>query len=204
MNQKPKKTTTNTKRKILEAALDCFSNKGYEGTTMDDVIAAAGVSKGSIYWHFNSKRELFIELLDYWWEGFLEQFEQLARSGGTAMQRIGKAIRMSLQLSVEDIHLLRAYMEFFNVGMKDPQFMERQLSFYERGFRMMTNVIEEGIAAGEFGIADARFHAEAINSYIDGLMMHLILDPDYYRNDVADKSEQFVKRALLYRGEKES
>ena len=203
MNAGPK-DASDTKRKIFEAALECFSNKGYEGSTMDDVIAAAGVSKGSIYWHFKSKRELFIELLDYWWEGLLERYEHFLASGGSAMERISKALRMTLDVSADDIYLLRAFMEFFNIGMKDPNFMEHMLGYYERGFELMTRVIEEGIENGEFGITDARFHSEAINSYIDGLMMHIIFDPDYFQKDVVEKSVQFVKRALLYKGEKES
>jgi len=48
---------------IREAAAKLFLEKGYQGTSMDDVAAAAGVSKQTIYTHFASKEELFSDLV---------------------------------------------------------------------------------------------------------------------------------------------
>ena len=51
-----------TKRAIFESAIKVFSKSGYTGATMDEVVAKAGVAKGSLYYHFKSKEELFILL----------------------------------------------------------------------------------------------------------------------------------------------
>jgi TetR/AcrR family transcriptional regulator, acrAB operon repressor len=51
------------RRQILAAALDVFSKQGYAGTTLDDITAAANLSKGAIYWYFESKADLFATLL---------------------------------------------------------------------------------------------------------------------------------------------
>ncbi len=48
-------STTSRKRSILDAALACFSERGVEGTTIQDIQAAAGCSVGSLYHHFGSK-----------------------------------------------------------------------------------------------------------------------------------------------------
>ena len=37
---------------IIEAALACFTRKGYANTTIDDIVAESGLSKGAIYWYF--------------------------------------------------------------------------------------------------------------------------------------------------------
>ena len=52
-----------TKRAIFESAIKVFSNCGYTGATMDEVVARAGVAKGSLYYHFKSKEELFIFII---------------------------------------------------------------------------------------------------------------------------------------------
>ncbi|HJS46136.1 MAG TPA: TetR/AcrR family transcriptional regulator [Rhizomicrobium sp.] len=44
---------------ILEAALTCFARKGFAGTRMDDIAAAAGITKGTIYLYFDSKQSVF-------------------------------------------------------------------------------------------------------------------------------------------------
>ena len=51
---------------ILHAAAKCFAEKGYHTTTMDDIVREAGLSKGTLYWYFNSKKALFRSLIDYW------------------------------------------------------------------------------------------------------------------------------------------
>lgn len=52
------------KKEILDAALQCFSKKGYDATTLDDIVTESGLSKGAIYWYFKGKRELFMTLVE--------------------------------------------------------------------------------------------------------------------------------------------
>lgn len=62
----PKRTheeALQTKKQIMDAAVTLFSSKGYEKTSLSDVARAAGVTRGAIYWYFENKGELLIELL---------------------------------------------------------------------------------------------------------------------------------------------
>ena len=49
---------------ILAAALRAFADKGYDGASMDEIAAASGISKAVVYDHFDSKRDLYTQLLD--------------------------------------------------------------------------------------------------------------------------------------------
>ena len=55
--------TSSTREKILTAALEVFSSKGFHGTTVDEIAERAELGKGTVYRHFNSKRGLFSELI---------------------------------------------------------------------------------------------------------------------------------------------
>jgi TetR/AcrR family transcriptional repressor of nem operon len=57
-----------TRRKIVEAAAPIFNQHGYEGSSLNDLMAATGLKKGGIYRHFSSKEELAAEAFDYTWE----------------------------------------------------------------------------------------------------------------------------------------
>jgi len=57
-----------TRRKIVEAAAPIFNKKGYEGSSLNDLMQATGLKKGGIYRHFSSKEELAAEAFDYTWE----------------------------------------------------------------------------------------------------------------------------------------
>lgn len=52
-----------TRQKIIDCALELFASHGYAGTSMNDIIERLGISKGSVYWHFKSKEEIFVEVV---------------------------------------------------------------------------------------------------------------------------------------------
>ena len=56
-------TKENTHRQLLDAAERVFVRLGYQGATLDGIAAEAGFTKGAVYWHFQSKEALFLELL---------------------------------------------------------------------------------------------------------------------------------------------
>ncbi len=53
-----------TRERILDAALNIFSHKGYHDTRMDEIVEASDTSKGSIYFYFPNKERLFLALVD--------------------------------------------------------------------------------------------------------------------------------------------
>jgi TetR/AcrR family acrAB operon transcriptional repressor len=64
MARKTKAEAEQTRRDILEAALDLFHAKGYARTTLEEIARRAGVTRGAIYWHFKDKVDLFHGLKD--------------------------------------------------------------------------------------------------------------------------------------------
>ena len=52
------------KKQILDAAMIVFSHKGFHQARMDDIVKQSGLSKGTIYWYFNSKDEIITQILD--------------------------------------------------------------------------------------------------------------------------------------------
>jgi TetR/AcrR family acrAB operon transcriptional repressor len=82
---RPKQADPLARRQILAAALDVFSRQGYAGTTLDDITAAANLSKGAIYWYFDSKADLFATLLGERASIFSEVLEDAARGAGSPL-----------------------------------------------------------------------------------------------------------------------
>jgi TetR/AcrR family transcriptional repressor of nem operon len=57
-----------TRREIIQKAAPLLNRKGYEGTSLSDLMKATGLQKGGIYRHFSSKEELAGEVFDYSWD----------------------------------------------------------------------------------------------------------------------------------------
>ena len=60
----PSVKAADTRSRILLAAFQVFSSQGYSGATLDDVAAEAGLTKGAVYWHFTSKDDLCMALIE--------------------------------------------------------------------------------------------------------------------------------------------
>ena len=56
-------TAADTRERLLQAAADVFAERGYDGTRVADIAAAAGVSNGALYAHFSSKADLLVDAL---------------------------------------------------------------------------------------------------------------------------------------------
>ena len=65
MARRTKEDAAKTRLKILKAALDLFSSRGYDKTTFEHIAARIKLTKGAVYWHFNSKPELLRQLVIY-------------------------------------------------------------------------------------------------------------------------------------------
>src|ERR1700745_1730885 len=61
-----------TRERIVAQAANLFNQRGFEGSSMADVMAATGLEKGGIYRHFSSKEELAAEAFDYAWKSAFE------------------------------------------------------------------------------------------------------------------------------------
>ena len=68
-------TAAERRNQLLDVALSLFAERGYTATTMDDMAEAAGVTKPLVYQHFDSKRALYLELVDSCRQGHAEAIE---------------------------------------------------------------------------------------------------------------------------------
>jgi AcrR family transcriptional regulator len=122
-----------TKREqIRKAAYVAFREQGYFKTSVDTICKAAGVSKGSYYWHFDSKQEVFIDILDAWTREVTdEMFEQFQAAGKS--EDYVSAIALALQ---REAHRGRAivplWFEFTALALREPQINAALARFYRR------------------------------------------------------------------------
>ncbi|WP_299299717.1 TetR/AcrR family transcriptional regulator [uncultured Brachybacterium sp.] len=81
------------RNQLLELATRVFTEKGYQATSMDDIAAAAGVTKPVLYQHFSSKQSLYIEVLDIIAESMLEEVRALGEFQGDTSSRVRSGLQ---------------------------------------------------------------------------------------------------------------
>ncbi|MCX6068374.1 MAG: TetR/AcrR family transcriptional regulator [Chloroflexi bacterium] len=90
--------TNDTRTKILEAAVQVFAQKGYHETRVDDIVAESKTSKGSVYFYFPSKQDIFLGLIDTF-SGLLEsRLNDAIQKEAHGIQQMESALQVSLSL----------------------------------------------------------------------------------------------------------
>lgn len=89
--------SASTKRALVEVATELFTDQGYAGTSLDEIVAGARVTKGALYHHFSGKQALF--------EAVFEKVED------DASKRIRKAVRTSKDPWERSLGALRAFLD---------------------------------------------------------------------------------------------
>jgi AcrR family transcriptional regulator len=86
-----------TKKKIFNAALSVFSEKGYHNATIDEIAALSGIGKGSVYRYFASKKELLNELLIEKYEAMIEPLSRMLSSDEDVLIQIRRMIEIWIE-----------------------------------------------------------------------------------------------------------
>jgi AcrR family transcriptional regulator len=89
-----------THQAIMNTAQQLFATKGYNGTSMNDIVNASGASKGAIYNHFESKERLFMSLLNIQTEVGLEQITAIFSEEDTSIDKLKKIFKATFGSSV--------------------------------------------------------------------------------------------------------
>src|SRR5438552_18360907 len=87
-----------TRGLLLEAAAKLIAERGYRGTSVNDVIARAGLSKGTFYWHFRSKHELLVAVLDERFDRPVRELAELLKTASAQEDMAPEASRRFLEL----------------------------------------------------------------------------------------------------------
>jgi TetR/AcrR family transcriptional repressor of nem operon len=162
-----------TKERITRAAADLFCRQGFAATTVNDLLEAAGVKKGSLYFHFPGKDDLALEVLQQAEIEFMD-FLDSALGGLTPAARLDNFFRQALE-----IHRGSGFVGgclFGNTALEasdcNPHYACRVAEVFTRWMEKIRVVIAEAQAVGEIRIdLPAGVLAQFVVSSIEGGIM---------------------------------
>lgn len=90
-----------TRQRLLAAARQLFGERGYEDTSVEDVLSASGVARGALYHHFKGKAELFDAVAEAVFAEVASTTDVAARAGATPLERLRAGAGAWLELACE-------------------------------------------------------------------------------------------------------
>ena len=176
---------------IVAAALACFARTGYHATTMADVAAQAGVSKGTPYLYFDSKEALFLALHEEWDCGAGDRVnaaiaalpDDARRSPRAVLHAVAAAIAAHVKAESETCRVL---MEARALAAHEPAIAAAVRAADDRAHRRLEGLIAAGIRAGEWPQGtDPALAARLFTAGLYGLMAQWHLAPGSFSWEAA-------------------
>lgn len=165
---------TKTRQKLLEVARSLFAHRGLEATTMNDIAAASGRGRRTLYTYFRNKEEIYYAVIK-------EELERLSDKMGVVMtleaepeEKIFSLIYAHLDIIREAVArngTLRA--EFFrNIWMVE----KVRKAFDEEEHRLLVQLLQEGVDQGRFHIENVGLMTDIMHYSVKGLEVPYIYD----------------------------
>lgn len=162
---------------ILEAAIQAFTEKGFGDATMDDIVARAGLSKGALYWYFESKDELINSIVGYIFERELAHAQQVVQNKERSREKLLVTLEM-ITASFEQMQpIMPILMEYWAMMMRDERIRNTIGGYYQEFYEFLRPIIRQGVERGEFHTPDVDAAVYALVALAEGMGILWAADP---------------------------
>jgi AcrR family transcriptional regulator len=179
---KRRRSREETRQRLVDAALDVFSRNGYERATVDEIVRDAGFSKGAFYVHFESKDDLFWQLLEERIEAQQETFRQALDPSDSVIENERRVLEVLFAAQSEDRLSPALFLEFAAHGMRNDKVRERLGEMYARWHAFVVETLKQGREQGHVrSDFDVSLLASALIALFEGTMIQSRLAPKQLR-----------------------
>ncbi len=179
----------------MTQAVAQFDEYGYHATSLQSIADAVGIRKASLYYYFANKDEILLELHDRLIDEVTAKHAQRLDAGGlTSTQLIGAMMRDVITLMETRPGHLRVFFESYRgLSVDTHDRVSGARSAYRRAIR---DVIEAGVASGEFDVDDPHLASLAVLSLMNWTYQWFDTDGDLSATQVADGYLQLLLEGM--------
>lgn len=186
------------KNELLAIAKTLFFQKGYDNTTVQDIIDTLGIAKGTFYHYFKSKDELLDTLVDQMTTEMSQRLRPIASAKKNAIEKVLDIFRVGAAYKVENLELFLVLVKTLyrdeNQILRDRMF-QRSI---EKNSPTITRIIRQGIKEGVFTTAYPEHMGEmiinlgrSINESICKTLLHGTMDAKTMSAEMSDKLKMY-------------
>jgi AcrR family transcriptional regulator len=167
-----KRSGIESRKRIIDAAMDVFSRKGYVRANIREIAKAAGISVGGVYLYFKNKEELYKSLIN---NIRRDLFNNVAATSGksiSATESLSNFLTTYLEYALK-------HKEFILLHIREHGFsfdIDRKREFFRQQIKPLEKIIVKGIYSGEFRKCNAKDMAKIIMGSLRGIILSVALD----------------------------
>ena len=176
---------------ITASALRVMTQKGYYGSTMDDIVLDSKMSKGAIYHYYKSKKEVYLGVIESLETKYTQVFSELNTEDNNK-RKLKKLFTIVGSQLDKDPTFFKSFSTFWSISRHDDDFRKAIQKMYNRFQKFIELIIIEGIENKEFkSILDPKISALSLILNIEGVFWFTLfeskdLDAEKYIDQVSD------------------
>jgi AcrR family transcriptional regulator len=184
------------REQILSAARKCFIEKGYHPTRMEDIAAAAGLSKGGVYFHFDSKRTVFDTLVREEFEGSIAFMRGVNESEAPISEKMQTLASHYLNYFSTSRDAPRFFLVMGEMGLRDETLAKHLLEMQTAFIDEVAQLVSQGVAEGVLRPVDPKATAALLKSLLDGVELLSALEYPIDSGTLLGSGLEIVLRGL--------
>ncbi|MEC0230285.1 TetR/AcrR family transcriptional regulator [Paenibacillus alba] len=172
--------------KIIHAAVDVFSENGYHRASMDEIALRANVAKGTLYYHFPGKAQLFKTLVVQGLQEVIDKIRADLQANLTLEEQIRRIVRHNLDLFLESSGLAHIVFNELSNGI-DQEVLEELKKLRIDYIHFLAEVLEEGKQEGVLRDVNCKLAAAGIVGMLDSAA-------NYFMSNAHELSREHMER----------
>lgn len=188
--------TTSRKDEIMKASAILFSRKSYHDVTMDEIAEEVGVAKGTLYLYFESKENLYLEIMEHTFEAIESRLEKEIAKDDPAPRKLKKILTLIFNFYLQNLDVLRI------LTRDETRLVSEHYKFTalwrNRRINLYKKVLEKGIKEGSFRPANTELMSLVIFGLV-GSVMHFY-PTDKTADEIAEEVFSMISEGILTPG----
>jgi AcrR family transcriptional regulator len=181
---------------VVRAAAQAFNARGYHNTSLDDIAAALGVTKPTVYYYVSNKEQLLFECFRAGLQRIREAFREAQRSDRPARDRLNSVVRGYAAAIASEYGWCMVRAHEHDLGPELGRQINALKSEIDQGIRRL---LREGVEDGSIGPCDPKITAFAIAGALNGIAHWYREDQPMSGSQVAEAFASFFENGLLPR-----
>jgi AcrR family transcriptional regulator len=163
--------------KLARCALELFSRHGIRDVSMQMIAAHANCTKGSLYWHYDSKKDVVLAACGEYYRAWRERIREEIAGVTDPLKRLEKAVRFSIRSCMIDSKNRVFTLGVMALSLQDEDVRESWGRFYGEAREFLTTLVAEAKAAGRIRPADPRRAVEMVLVAFEGIKLKTVFEP---------------------------
>lgn len=164
--------------KLAKSAFELFAQQGIGNVNLDQVAAHAGVTKGSLYWHYKSKKEVILAACTYYYQRWHRLAHAEIAKDNDPLAQLQRVIRLGVKSCLFDRKNRVFTTEIFALSLQDAEIRASWAQFYNSIRELQVGLVQAAVTNGQLDVADPHEAVTFMMDATEGIKQRASFEPE--------------------------